>query len=194
LLCSFNLRYDDVIIERDKNKPEEIIIPQDQIFFKKSYLNNQNKLFDVRLNLKNNESDGTKKLFDIGGLLLRAFNLHLSGFIIIDEIDSDFHPSLLIKVIQLFNDPLINKSNSQLLFTSHDTNLMSPSIMRRDQFYFTEKNEDNSTKLFSLADLKGIRNDADFATQYLAGFYGAIPILEDYSNETSTRNGDPLEN
>ncbi len=59
---------------------------------------------------------------------------------------------------------------------------MSPSIMRRDQFYFTEKNEDNSTRLYSLADLKGIRNDADFAKQYLAGYYGALPVLDNYSN------------
>jgi uncharacterized protein len=62
--------------------------------------------------------------------------------------------------------------------------LMSPLIMRRDQFYFAEKNELDSTRIYSLADLNGIRNDADFAKQYLAGYYGALPILEDYiSNE-----------
>jgi hypothetical protein len=65
---------------------------------------------------------------------------------------------------------------------------MSPSIMRRDQFYFTEKNEDNSTRLYSLSDLKGIRNDADFAKQYLAGYYGALPILEDYSQIKNSTN------
>ena len=132
------------------------------------------------LNLQKNESSGTQKLFDLAGLLLRAYSLSRSALIILDEIDSNFHPYLLIKLIEFFNNPSINKSNSQLLFTSHDTNLMSPSIMRRDQFYLTEKNEDNSTRLYSLADLKGIRNDADFAKQYLAGYYGALPILEDY--------------
>jgi hypothetical protein len=50
----------------------------------------------------------------------------------------------------------------------------------------TEKKEDNSTRLYSLADLKGIRNDADFAKQYLAGFYGALPVLDNYSNITTT--------
>jgi hypothetical protein len=55
---------------------------------------------------------------------------------------------------------------------------MSPSIMRRDQFFFTEKNDENATRIYSLADLRGIRNDADFAKQYLAGYYGAIPMLE----------------
>jgi AAA15 family ATPase/GTPase len=106
--------------------------------------------------------------------------MNTAGFIILDEIDSNFHPSLLIKLIGLFNNKNINKSNLQLLFTSHDTNLMTPAVMRRDQFYFTEKDENDATRLYSLADLKGIRNDADFARQYLAGFYGATPVLVDY--------------
>lgn len=93
---------------------------------------------------------------------------------ILCAIDRNFHPSFVIKFVKLFNKP---KSNAQLLFTSQDNNLMSPSKMRRDQFYFTEKNEDHSTRLYSLADLKGIRNDTDFARQYLAGYYGAVPVL-----------------
>ena len=60
---------------------------------------------------------------------------------------------------------------------SHDTNLMHPEIMRRDQFYFTEKSATDDTILYSLSDLKGIRNNADFAEQYLTGFYGALPVL-----------------
>jgi len=117
------------------------------------------KLFDL--------AGGTQKLFDLAGVLLTCFNSNFLPIIILDEIDSNFHPSLVIKLVNLFNDTKINKSNAQLLFSSHDTNLMSPSIMRRDQFYFTEKNEDHSTRLYSLADLKGIRNDADFARQWL---------------------------
>jgi AAA15 family ATPase/GTPase len=183
ILETFNLKYDDIIIEKDPNNPDSIIIPRDKIFMIKSYKANENQLQEVRLNLKDNESDGTQKLFDLIGVLLRAFQMtQFSAFFIIDEIDSNFHPSLLIKLISLFNDPKINQSKSQLLFTSHDTNLMSPTIMRRDQFYFTEKGEDDSTRLYSLADLKGIRNDADFAKQYLAGLYGGIPILRTFNN------------
>jgi uncharacterized protein len=184
LLSSFNLKYNDITIDKDLNKPDQTVT-QDKIFMTKSYKNKNNETIDIKLNLSYNESDGTRKLFDLSGLLLRAFNMPVGGFIILDEIDSNFHPSLLIKLIGLFNNPSINKSKSQLIFTSHDTNLMSPSIMRRDQFYFTEKSEDDSTRVYSLADLKGIRNDADFAKQYLAGFYGALPILEDYTKEIS---------
>ena len=101
----------------------------------------------------------------------------------LDELDSNFHPALLIKLVRIFNDSKVNTGNSQLLFTTHDTNLLDPSVMRRDQFYFTEKDANDATKLYSLADLKGIRNDADFAKQYLAGYYGALPILDNYLNE-----------
>ncbi len=181
LLSSFNLKYDDAILMEDEEAAKKKVFPQNKISFSKKYSNSKNELVDINLNLNKNESSGTQKLFDLAGLLLRAFSLPKAAMIIIDEVDSNFHPYLLIKLIDFFNNPLTNKSNSQLFFTSHDTNLMSPSIMRRDQFYFTEKNEDNSTRLYSLADLKGIRNDADFAKQYLAGFYGGLPILEDYS-------------
>lgn len=181
LLSSFNLKYDDIILDDDIEIDYKKVFPQDKISLVKEYRNNQ-ILNKVNLNLKFHESAGTQKMFDLAGLVLLTFALPQSAFIVLDEIDSNFHPSLLIKLIGLFNDPEINRSKSQLLFTSHDTNLMSPSIMRRDQFYFTEKKEDNSTRLYSLADLKGIRNDADFAKQYLAGYYGAVPILENYCN------------
>ena len=141
------------------------------------------------MNLDKTESAGNKKLFDLAGALMGAFSEEgAQVLLIIDEIDSNFHPSLLIKLIEMFNDPKINKNNSQLLFTSHDTNLMSPSIMRRDQFYFAEKQGDESTKFYSLADLRGIRNDADFAKQYLAGYYGALPVLNSYREKEEEEN------
>jgi AAA15 family ATPase/GTPase len=188
LLSSFNLRYEDAILQEDEEASKKKVFPQNKISFSRNYINSSNELLGISLNLQKNESSGTQKLFDLAGLLLRAYSLSRPALIIIDEIDSNFHPYLLIKLIEFFNNPSINKSNSQLLFTSHDTNLMSPSIMRRDQFYFTEKNEDNSTRLYSLADLRGIRNDADFAKQYLAGYYGALPILEDYSQIKEAKN------
>lgn len=141
------------------------------------------------MNLERNESAGNKKIFDLVGILWMVLYAKKNRLlIVIDEIDSNFHPSLLIKLIEMFNDPKINKNNSQLLFTSHDTNLMSPSIMRRDQFYFAEKQSDESTKFYSLADLRGIRNDADFARQYLAGYYGALPVLNSYTEKEEEEN------
>jgi AAA15 family ATPase/GTPase len=130
------------------------------------------------MSLSSDESEGTKKFYSYIGLLHRKFVS--GGLYICDEIDSNFHPSLLQKIISLFQNENTNKANAQLLLTSHDTNLLDPDIMRRDQFYFTEKNLLEATKLYSLSDLKGIRNNADFARQYLAGLYGALPILGNY--------------
>jgi AAA15 family ATPase/GTPase len=185
LLSTFNLKYDDIILDKESENNKDVF-PQEKVTLSKQFKHNNESIY-INLNLRNNESSGTQKMFDLAGLLLRAFSLREPAFIILDEIDSNFHPALLIKLVDLFNNPNINKSSSQLLFTSHDTNLMSPSIMRRDQFYFTEKLENNSTRLYSLSDLKGIRNDADFAKQYLAGYYGALPYLDNfYSLDTVT--------
>lgn len=187
LLASFNLKYNDINLEKDIEVNYKDIFPQEKIILSKDFKNG-GRPATVNLNLKFHESSGTQKMFDLAGLLLITFGMPQAGFVILDEIDSNFHPALLIKFIELFNNPEINKSNSQLLFTSHDTNLMAPSIMRRDQFYFTEKREDDSTRLYSLANLKGIRNDADFAKQYLAGYYGGLSVLENYYSQDSEDN------
>lgn len=177
LLSSFDLYYDNINLIEHNNEKDGTAFPLEKIELFKN---------DIKLNLKEHESTGTQKMFDLVGLLILTFSLKRPAFIILDEIDSNFHPALLIKLINLFNNPAINLSNSQLVFTSHDTNLLSPSIMRRDQFYFTEKKITNSTHLYSLADLKGIKNDADFAKQYLAGLFGALPVLHNYSLEDNS--------
>ncbi len=191
LLSSFNLVYDDIFLEEDlEDFRMKDVYPQDKIVFKKKFLSTNNNFLTIDLNLKKNESAGTQKLFDLAGLVLRAFNLDQPAFIILDEIDSNFHPALLIQFINLFNNEGLNRSNTQILFTSHDTNLMSPEIMRRDQFFFTEKRGNLATRLFSLADLRGVRNDADFAKQYLAGYYGAIPLLENFCSNNNLNDNE----
>lgn len=151
------------------------------ILYKNIYDQNGQVTGIAGMDLDQDESDGTQKFYNYIGRLYRKFRD--GGLYIVDEIDSNFHPSLLQKIIKLFQNPEINKSGAQLLFTSHDTNLMDPAVMRRDQFYFTEKTIYDATRLYSLADLKGIRNNADFARQYLAGLYGALPVLGDYLEE-----------
>ena len=189
-LRSFGLNYSDIYFKVDEDTSSKNTFPLEKLFLTKSACYDES--VNVILNMQENESDGTKKLFDIAGLILYAFNIKVSGLIILDEVDSNFHPSLLIRLISYFNDPEVNKSNAQLLYTSHDTNLMNPSLMRRDQFYFAEKDQNEGTRLYSLADLKGIRNDADFAKQYLAGFYGGVPILSEFLNDLNAENNGTL--
>lgn len=190
ILKQFNMNYDDVELIEDKSSTDKdyFNFSLNKVLLKRMSPSGNNK--SLSMNLEDRESAGNKKIFDLAGTLLAAFYPKNDPFlIVIDEIDSNFHPSLLIKLIGMFNNPKINRNNSQLLFTSHDTNLMSPSIMRRDQFYFAEKQNDESTRLYSLADLRGIRNDADFAKQYLAGYYGALPVLNDYMETEEDENG-----
>jgi uncharacterized protein len=190
-LSEFNLKFDDIELNRDNTKRDEVL-SHEKISLIKTFFDSSGIEHSIKLNLNTTESSGTQKLFDLAGVFLRAFHMNISGLIIIDEIDSHFHPSLLLRLIKFINNDDINNGNTQLVFTTHDTNLLSPSIMRRDQFYFTEKRLDESTRLYSLADLKGIRNDADFAKQYLAGYYGAVPVLEDYievPTDNSINNG-----
>ena len=66
--------------------------------------------------------------------------------------------------------------NAQLIFATHDTGLLGPSLLRRDQIWFTEKDRYGATNLYSLAELQ-VRNDAAFDKQYIAGRYGAIPFI-----------------
>lgn len=124
------------------------------------------------------ESDGTLKFFNYSGAILDA--LKDGGILIIDEFDARLHPLLTRKLVKMFNSPASNKNNAQLVFVTHDTNLLDNSLLRRDQIYFTEKNKRSETVLYSLADFKGIRNDASYEKDYIKGKYGAIPFLGNF--------------
>lgn len=177
------MKYQDIHIEKN-----DVDGRRARIYLFKEKLDRDGVITGVeRLDLHRDESEGSKKYYDYIGKLIRKFKE--GGLFVSDEIDNNFHPSLLKKIISFFQNPEINKGNAQLLFTSHDTNLMNPDFMRRDQFYFTEKTLLEDTKLYSLSDLKGIRNNADFARQYLSGAYGAVPILGNYLEESENNLG-----
>jgi len=100
--------------------------------------------------------------------------------LIIDELDARLHPIITRQIIKLFNDKNYNTNNAQLIFATHDTNLLDNKFFRRDQIWFTEKNMFGETALYSLVGFK-IRNDASFEKDYIAGKYGAIPFIGDFT-------------
>lgn len=106
--------------------------------------------------------------------------------LIIDEFDSKMHPLLTCRIIALFNSKETNPKNAQLIFTTHDTNLLSANTFRRDQIWFTQKDRYGATELYSLAEYK-VRNDASFEKDYLSGKYGAIPIVGDLTRLFNTQ-------
>lgn len=86
--------------------------------------------------------------------------------------------------MNLFNSSRANPKNAQLIFATHDTNLLQYANLRRDQIWFVEKNHESATDLYSLAEFKlsdgkKVRNDADIEKNYILGRYGAVPFLGD---------------
>ena len=126
------------------------------------------------------ESEGTKKMIEIAGPLVNAI---LSGkILVVDELDAKLHPFLTRKVIGLFMDREINRNGAQLIFATHDTNLLNIQYLRRDQIWFTEKDKTDSTELYSLVEFRDdagnkVRNDRNIEKDYINGRYGAIPFM-----------------
>jgi uncharacterized protein len=130
----------------------------------------------VPFDMRTNESEGSKKMFEISYFILEA--LDTGRTLIIDEFDARFHPALTKKLVMLFNS--IENTKTQFIFVTHDTNLLSSKFLRRDQIAFVEKDKYGRSKVYSLADFKGIRNDASFEKDYMNGKYGGIPFLGDF--------------
>ncbi|MFN0049393.1 MAG: AAA family ATPase [Cytophagales bacterium] len=137
--------------------------------------NDGNIVHQTQFTLNEEESAGTFKFLSLSGLILMA--LSKRKLLVLDEFDARLHPLLTKKIVQLFNSPKTNPKNAQLFFITHDTNLLDPHLLRRDQIYFAEKNNKGESVIYSLTDFKGVRNDASFEKDYINGIYGAIPFL-----------------
>ncbi|MBQ7904489.1 MAG: ATP-binding protein [Spirochaetaceae bacterium] len=122
----------------------------------------------------NEESEGIQKLFRF---LCPLIDILYSGKIFIcDEIETHLHPTIVYEIINTFIQN--RETNGQIIFTTHDTDLLDLDFIRRDQIWFTElKPENRSTDLYSLAELKNVRKDENIKKGYISGKYGAIPIL-----------------
>lgn len=122
------------------------------------------------------ESDGTNSYFKLIGVVKKV--LDEGTLLVADEMDAHLHPLLTKHLVSLFNSVEFNPNGAQLIFTSHNTNLLDLDVLRRDQIWFTEKDEQTAaTDLFSLYDFS-IRKDAKVEKGYLIGRYGAIPFIK----------------
>jgi len=131
--------------------------------------------------LNKEESIGTRKFFDMSAPILDT--LKNGKVLIIDELDASLHPILTQYLIKLFHNEDVNTKKAQLIFATHDTNLLNRNLFRRDQIWLTEKNKYGATDLYSLAELKNVRKKEDFESQYIQGKYGAIPYLGEFKFE-----------
>ncbi len=132
-----------------------------------------------------NESEGTQRLYKIAAPIINA--LVKGATFIMDELNNSLHPEICRFIVETFHS---NQSTppAQLIFTTHDTSIMTSELFRRDQIWFTEKNKKGETRLYSLAafDKDKVRNTTPFDKWYLSGRFGAVPILLDF--EPSERN------
>jgi len=165
------------VLLSDKNKGKQ---GRNITIIKNIYDNETKQHRKVKFDLEDDESEGTKRLFSLAGPIIHSL---IGGFVLaVDEFDSQLHPLLTRALVRLFNHSDYNKNGAQLIFSTHDTNLLSSGLLRRDQIYFTEKNTTGSTDLYSLADYvfedgNKVRKDSSFEADYFKGKYGAVPFI-----------------
>ncbi|MGB3182906.1 MAG: ATP-binding protein [Cyclobacteriaceae bacterium] len=135
--------------------------------------------------LREQESSGTNKVIDMSGPIFHT--LLSGGILVIDELDAKLHPLMTVAITNLFNSTEYNQHNAQLIFATHDTNLLSYGGFRRDQIYFVEKDNYGASDLYSLIEYKEegsnakVRKDRSFEKDYINGRYGAIPFIGNFN-------------
>ena len=178
--ADFNIKGYNVIerklTEDQINKLPELIksfVPADTKFFK---INTKHVVSGNEYELEiEEESLGTQVVFSFIPVIKDV--LDNKKILIIDEFDKSLHPFLVKYIVEIFNDKKINKNGAQLIFNTHDTNLLDLELLRRDQIWFAEKNDkDGSSTIYPLDDFS-VRKNENVEKGYLLGRYGAIPFL-----------------
>ncbi len=132
----------------------------------------------VEFDLDDDESAGTKRLLALAGPFLQA--LTTGSVLFVDELEARLHPRLTRALVSQFNS-YTNTPAGQLIFASHDDGLLDHKRIRRDQVWFTEKDDFGASRLYSLAEFK-VRKDARFDKEYLLGQFGAVPRIRNFQD------------
>lgn len=178
----------------DESKEDDVEFINDVLTSHKKFDSSNNYIENVNFSLIDDESSGTKKFFALTGPILDVLE---NGYtLVVDELDSKLHPNLVCKIVSLFNSKDLNQKNAQLIFNTHDTNLLNSGLFRRDQVWFTEKNKFGEAKLYSLGDFKSgeVRKTEAFEENYIRGKYGAIPFLGYFDNFINKKSSLHYEN
>lgn len=170
----------DKVIKESKEENAEFF--SDIITTHKKFNTDKQFIENISFSMDDDESSGTQKFFALTGPILDVLENGYS--LVVDELDSKLHPNLICKLVSLFNSKELNPKDAQLIFNTHDTNLLSSGLFRRDQIWFTEKNKFGEARLYSLADFKTdeVRKSEPFEENYIRGKYGAIPFLDTFDD------------
>ncbi|MCB5270224.1 MAG: ATP-binding protein [Candidatus Cloacimonetes bacterium] len=157
-----------------KNPPSQVKVFNTQALHK-YYDSDLDSMNIARFDMQDKESLGTKLMFGFAGPLYQV--LKSGGMLIVDEMDNSLHYFITKIIVELFQRKETNPNNAQLIFTTHDIIHLDKSRFRRDEVWFTEKNKENATSLYSLAEFK-VRNDSSYGKDYLRAKYGAVPYTD----------------
>lgn len=131
----------------------------------------------IGFDLFEEESRGTVNAFLLAPIVLKSLNQGI--VLVVDELDNSLHPSLVKFIVGLFNNRKANTGDGQLIFTTHETGILNQNILRRDQIWFCEKNENQATQVFSLQDFKPRKGVTNLELAYRSGSYGALPYIRE---------------
>lgn len=157
-----------------KNHPEELKMFQTHTIHN-YYDNEAQETKHVALDFQSCASMGTQVLLGLSGYMYRI--LRNGGIIVVDELDTSLHYYLMVIIIKLFQDSSTNPKDAQLFFSTHNINYLDRSKFRRDEIWFTDKDNEKSSVLYSLAEFN-VRNDASYGKDYIKAKYGAIPYTD----------------
>jgi len=177
------IRYSDLNINGIKaektnttESPEERSFRRFKLLATHQYYDGENRTeFEVN-NPLSEESQGSQTILGLGSEII--LSLEKGGVLLVDEFETSLHPMLSKALISIFQNERLNPNRAQLIFTTHDTNLMDHNLFRRDQIWFTSKNLRGETTLYSMADFTDLREGHVFEKWYLSGKFGALPRLD----------------
>lgn len=152
-------------------KKEEIEISKEKITTELLHMGSNEQTYPIKLR---QESAGTLALLQMLGPIFHK--LKHGGLVIIDELNSTLHPLISQELIRLFSFKTTNPGRAQLIFSTHDTNLLSGGLLRRDQIWFAEKDRAGATHIYPMSDIQVRAND-NLERGYLTGRFGAIPFI-----------------
>lgn len=161
---------------KDVQKRNLTLNKEGEIYFIKHIYDENGKVIGSKaFNFNGGEvANGNRKMLLLSPNLAKSL---MEGTpLIIDELDASLHPNLTRRIVKLYNSKQTNPENAQLIFVTHNSNLIDARLLRRDQICFVDKNIYGASRLTSLIEYK-VRNDASFEKDYLKGKYSAIPYL-----------------
>ncbi len=173
-LKPFDLGFSDIQVKNGEAKivNSDKTMPFKALFF--IHLNEKNEQIEFHSQM---ESEGTRRLVALTPHLLKI--LQQQRVLVVDEIDNSLHPLLVRGILKRFQNLEGQQSNAQMICSTHDVSLLDPELLRRDQIWFVEKKQDQSTDLYSLADFSPRKHEA-FGKGYLEGRYGALPFIGEW--------------